>query len=89
MEEYKDKIIKLLDGVPAYKLKVVYAFVKKYLEQMDENQRKLEILYMWAKGQEKMQTNEDIKQTITDLLESIENNWILNQIYRCIINITK
>ena len=32
MEEYKDKIIKLLDGVPAYKLKVVYAFVKKYLE---------------------------------------------------------
>lgn len=32
MEDYKDKIIKLLDGAPAYKLKVVYAFIKKYLE---------------------------------------------------------
>ena len=33
MEDYKGKIIKLLDGAPAYKLKVVYAFIKKYLEQ--------------------------------------------------------
>ena len=89
MEDYKGKIIKLLEGAPAYKLKVVYAFVKKYLEQIGENQRKLEILYMWAKGWEKMQTSEDIKQTITDLLEGIEDSWILNQIYRCIINITK
>ena len=36
-----------------------------------------------------MQTNEDIKQTITDLLEAVEDGWILEQIYRCIINITK
>ena len=34
-----------------------------------------------------MKTNEDIKQTIIDLLENIEDTWILDQIYRCIKNI--
>ena len=89
MEDYKGKIIKLLEGAPAYKLKVVYAFVKKYLEQMDENQRKLEVLHIWAKGYEEMKTNEDMKREITNLLEAVEDGWILEQIYRCIINITK
>ena len=29
--DYKEEIIKLLNNVPKYKLKVIYAFVKKYL----------------------------------------------------------
>ena len=34
-----------------------------------------------------MKTNEDIKQEITNILENIEDRWILDQIYRCIKNI--
>ena len=29
------------------------------------------------------------KQEIFRLLEQIEDNWILQQIYRCVVNITK
>lgn len=36
-----------------------------------------------------MKTNEDMKREITNLLEAVEDGWILEQIYRCIINITK
>lgn len=36
-----------------------------------------------------MKTNEDMKQKINHLLEDIKDEWILEQIYRCIINITK
>lgn len=32
---------------------------------------------------------EDYKSKIIELVEKIEDNWILKQIYRCIINITK
>lgn len=36
-----------------------------------------------------MKTNEDMKREITNLLEAVEDGWILEQIYRCIINIAK
>ena len=36
-----------------------------------------------------MKTNEDMKQKIINLLENIGDGWILEQIYRCIINIAK
>lgn len=31
----------------------------------------------------------DYKTEIMSMLEKIENEWILKQIYRCIVNITK
>ena len=32
---------------------------------------------------------EDYKSKIIELVEKIEDNWILEQIYRCILNIIK